>query len=361
MVIIVATLGGALALAATAQALLVLGMGRSTLSVTVPFGWDLGRRIFINLLTVIAAVLLVGRLQIEARRPLPAAGLVLLTAVGTAGVRGLLQISVGIYSQNDVLPALADAAITGCMIGLIVTFAVVLTRTQQRVRLAERAAFLPSTRSAGALVTMLRNQMRGRQTMATDVQTALGDRFMRVIDELAEMADEAQSLQRLRLQTVGKELTEIVVEGRRSVAVFAYPEALEHGLVPAVRALLSTVPQPIVVRLTEDDQAAVNEIAGFGTRGIDRRAILVQAVGEAIMNALEHGHANRVEVAISAEAGMVRLAVTDDGVPRDQELADLVRIRAQMARFGGKITTEDLPAGGCRVTVLAPPTPPRSP
>ena len=73
MVIIVATLGGALALAATAQALLVLGMGRSTLSVTVPFGWDLGRRIFINLLTVIAAVLLVGRLQIEARRPLPAA------------------------------------------------------------------------------------------------------------------------------------------------------------------------------------------------------------------------------------------------------------------------------------------------
>ena len=355
MVIIVATLGGALALAATAQALLVLGMGRSTLSVTVPFGWDLGRRIFINLLTVIAAVLLVGRLQIEARRPLPAAGLVLLTAVGTAGVRGLLQISVGIYSQNDVLPALADAAITGCMIGLIVTFAVVLTRTQQRVRLAERASVLPTVRSSAALVTILRARAHGRRVAVSDLRETLRTRFLPLVQEVGDIADDADGLLQMRLRALRRELEDLTVSGREHLAAFASPEGLDHGLIPAVRTFISTVPEPITVRLRVDDPRGVLAVTGSGARGFERRSILFRVITDALMSGLEFGYATRFDVTIGLSSGMARIVVSDDATSGyDELLRGLENLSARVSGLGGRLDVEQLSSGGIRTTATLP-------
>ena len=361
MVTIVAILGSTLTLAATGQSLIVLGLGRGDLGIPASLGWDVVRRILINLLTVIAAVLLVSQMRIEARRPVKAAGLVLLAAFSVAAMRALLQISAGIYSQRDIVPALSDGAILGVMVGLIIAFAVVVTRGQQRVRRAERAAAAPGVRSTAALVTMLRNQNRARQTMSAEMQAALGERFMHLNKEIEDLARTSEGLQKLQLQALGKELSEFVVTGLKMNAALAYPEALEHGIVPAVRALISALPQPIVVRLTVHDQEAINDLAGSGIRGINHRAVLLQAVAEAIMGALEHGHAQLLEIAIAPQAGNLRITVTDDGVTRERDDPDLARIRTSLAQFGGTLTVEERPEGGTRVVIVSPPAPPDSP
>ena len=177
MLVTIAVLGGAVALAATAQAIIVLGVPDELVGEPVPLSWDLGRRIFINLLTVITTLLIVSQLRIETRRPVTAAALVLTAGVGVAALRAVMQITVGIYSQHDVLPALADAAVSGVMISLIIAFAAYVTRSQQRIRWAERTSHLSAAQSSQALVTLLRTQARTRHQLASDNHDTLKERF----------------------------------------------------------------------------------------------------------------------------------------------------------------------------------------
>lgn len=356
MVITVAILGGAVALAATAQAVIVLGIPNGFVGESVPFGWDLGRRIFINLLTVMTTLLVVSQLRIETRRPALAAALVLAAGVAVAALRAVMQIAVGIYSQRDVLPALADAAVSGSMISLIIAFAVFVTRGQQRIRRAERASLMPAAQSAQALVTLLRTQTRNRNTLASETRDTLRERFQHVMHEIAEIGADADGLVKLRLQSVQRELADVALAGRHGLALFTYPESLDHGLVPAVRGFIALVPKPIVVRLRVSDPAEVLAATGTGSVGIDRRAVLLQTVVEGILNALEFGHAQRVDITIGLAAGMVRISVTDDGAGGGgSEPPGLDSLRRQVSRIGGRLEAEVSADGGCNVVVFAPP------
>ena len=287
MVITCAVLGSAVALAATAQAVIVLGVPEEFVGTAVPLSWDLGRRIFINLITVLTTLLIVSQLRIETRPPLPAAAWVLVTGVGVAALRGVMQIAVGIYSQHDVLPALADAAVSGVMISLIVAFAVFVTRTQQRVRHAERTSHLSTAQSSQALVTLLRNQARARHTLASDTHQSLEERFARITAELDDITKDTDGLVELRLRSVSSELLQVADSARRGLALFSHPEALEHGLVPAVRAFIAAVPSPIAVRLRVSDPGEIIAAAGTGPATMGRRAALPQAILETTLIALE--------------------------------------------------------------------------
>lgn len=360
MLITCAVLGSALALAATAQAVIVLGVPEEFVGSVVPFGWDLGRRIFINLITVIATLVIVSQLRIETRAPLPAAAWVLGAGVGVAAVRAVMQIAVGIYSQHDVLPALADAAVAGVMISLIIAFAVYVTRTQQRVRRAERTSYLSAARSSQALVTLLRNQARARHRLASDTHEALEARFAQITAELDDITNDTDGLVKLRLRSVNSELSEVADAARRGLALFSHPEALEHGLVPAVRAFISAVPSPVTVRLRVSDPGEIHAAAGTGPAHIGRRAVLLQTVIESTLNALEFCRAQRIDVEIGVSAGMVRVAVTDDATAEgtDHGLApDMDVLRRQVSAMGGRLEADLTPNGACRVLAFLPRVP----
>ena len=356
MVITCAALGGAVALAATAQAVIVLGIPDAGFGAPVPLGWDLSRRIFINLLTVITTLLLVSQLRIETRRPAAAAALVVAAGVSVAALRAVMQIAVGIYSQHDVLPALADAAVSGTMISLIIAFAVHVTRSQQRTRRAERTSHLSAAQSSQALVTLLRTQARARHKLSSDTHLALRERFGRVMHDLDDIIADTDGLVELRLRSVRTEMTEVAISGKEGLALFSYPEALEHGLVPAVRAFISAVPQPVTIRLRVSNPAEVQAATGSGPLQVDRRAILLHAIVEGTLNALEFCQAQRIDVEIGLAAGMVRLAVTDDatGDPGHPIAPGVAHLRRQVSAIGGRLESELSPAGGCRVVVLAP-------
>lgn len=356
MLVTIAVLGGAVALAATAQAIIVLGVPDELVGEPVPLSWDLGRRIFINLLTVITTLLIVSQLRIETRRPVPAAALVLTAGVGVAALRAVMQITVGIYSQHDVLPALADAAVSGVMISLIIAFAAYVTRSQQRIRWAERTSHLSAAQSSQALVTLLRTQARTRHQLASDNHDTLKERFGHVMDEIAEIIDDADGLIKLRMQSVQRELAEVAVAGQQGLAMFSYPEALDHSLVPAVRAFITVVPNPIAVRLRVSDPGEVHAATGAGSVQIERRAVLFHTVVEATLNALEFCRAQRIDVEIGVTAGMVRVSVADDaaGDGSHREAPGLDNLRRQMSGIGGRLESELTPAGGCRVIAFAP-------
>ena len=356
MIITVGVLGGAVAFAATAQAVIVLGIGDTAVGEPVPFGWDLGRRIFINLLTVISTLIIVSQLRIEARRALPAAALVLTAGVGVAALRAVTQIAVGIYSQNAVLPALADAAVSGTMISLIIAFAVVVTRSQQRIRRAERTSHLPAAQSSQALVQMLRTQARGRYKLATETHAVLNKRFSHVLHEIAEITADAEGLTKLRLQAVQHEIVDVGIAGQKGLALFSYPEALEHGLIPAVRAFIATVPNPVAVRLRVSDSAQVLAATGTGSSTIGRRAIVLQTIIESVLNALEFCHAQRIDVTIGVVAGMVRVSITNDGAGSAgmDEPPGLDNLRRQVSAIGGRLEAEMPAEGGCSLIMFTP-------
>ncbi|MDO8383130.1 MAG: hypothetical protein Q7T17_09145 [Microbacterium sp.] len=357
MVITVGVLGGAVALAATAQAVIVLGIGDTTVGESVPLGWDLGRRIFINLLTVISTLIIVSQMRIETRRALPAAALVLTAGVGVAALRAVMQIAIGVYSQNDVLPALADAAVSGTMISLIIAFAVFVTRSQQRVRRAERTSHLPAAQSSQAVVQMLRTQARGRHKLASNTHAALKEQFQHVMHEIAEVVAEADGLVKLRLQAVQHELADVAIAGEKGLALFSYPEALEHGLIPAVRAFISTVPNPIAIRLRVSDSAEVLAATGSDARTIDRRAVVLQTIVESVLNALQFCHAQRIDITIGVVAGMVRVSITNDGTGSAGmgEPPGLDNLRRQVSAIGGRLEAEMPAEGGCSLIMFTPP------
>ncbi len=359
MVITCAVLGSALALAATAQAVIVLGVPDEFVGRAVPLSFDLGRRIFINLVTVLTTLLIVSQLRIETRAPLPAAAWVLATGVGVAALRGVMQIAVGIYSQHDVLPALADAAVSGVMISLIVAFAVYVTRTQQRVRYAERTSYLAAAQSSQALVTLLRNQARARHTLASDTHQSLESRFAQLTAELDDITNDADGLVQLRLRSVKSELAQIADSARRGLALFSHPEALQHGLVPAVRAFISAVPNPVVVRLRVSDPGEIHAAAGTVPTHLDRRAVLLQTVVESTLNALEFCYAQRIDVEIGVSAGMVRVAITDDAAEGGGHgfVPGMEVLRRQVSALGGRLESEITTGGACRVVAVLPKVP----
>lgn len=90
-----------------------------------------------------------------------------------------------------------------------------------------------------------------------------------------------------------------------------------------------------------------------------RRAALLRIAAQALANAVEHGGAGRVEVALErAEGGAVRLRVADDGAGFDPA-ADapgwgLVSMRERCELLGGRFAVASRPGHGTEVTAVLP-------
>jgi signal transduction histidine kinase/ligand-binding sensor domain-containing protein len=87
---------------------------------------------------------------------------------------------------------------------------------------------------------------------------------------------------------------------------------------------------------------------------------LARVAQEAITNALVHGHAREVSIALAYEPGAVRLAVRDDGAGFDASAAPapetqhfgIAGMRERAARVGARLEIDSAPGAGTRVTVV---------
>ena len=78
---------------------------------------------------------------------------------------------------------------------------------------------------------------------------------------------------------------------------------------------------------------------------------------EALNNALKHANADRVDVRLALENGLVLLEIADDGIGFDLELAregggfGLRGMEERVMHLGGKFVVESRPGEGTRIRV----------
>jgi hypothetical protein len=357
MMRIVAILGAALAISASLQAVLVLGVQSETMrgADAAPL-MDVGRRVLINLAVVVVSVLLAERLRIEQHRAPASLWLVAAAGATVGGVRAIMQLSTGIYSQEQWSSVLIDAAMASILISLIFAFALSVTRSQQRLRAAERRTVLPAAIAADALLRMQRAELRDRQTDADALRSSERGRIEAIRADLEDLAARADASDRVRLASVLDELDALRRAGKRGLEAAIYPREIGNGLVPALRALVARVPAPIEVKLRMDAAISATEGTGNGPLGLEKRLLLMRLADEGIANALRHGYAQQIEVSLSLENSRVRMIVADRGIgvrlPAD--LRSLGKLRTRIELAGGRVYLGTQPGGGTRLAAIMP-------
>jgi signal transduction histidine kinase len=118
-----------------------------------------------------------------------------------------------------------------------------------------------------------------------------------------------------------------------------------HGLAVALEQMVALAPVP--VRLTVDLEC----------RAPDRVEVAAYyVVSEALTNAAKHSQASLIRVDVDDQDGMVRLAVTDDGVggADPDQGSGLVGLRDRIEAVGGHIEIASPPGGGTSLVVAMP-------
>ena len=90
---------------------------------------------------------------------------------------------------------------------------------------------------------------------------------------------------------------------------------------------------------------------------------LFRIAQEAVINAIRHGHATRIEISVSYDERQVALTIADDGSgfdvlaqtsgPSDDEHWGLITMRERAAQVGGSLQIESAPGAGTTVRAVA--------
>jgi signal transduction histidine kinase len=146
------------------------------------------------------------------------------------------------------------------------------------------------------------------------------------------------------------------IKSIRSVTRDLRPMALDDlGLLPALRALARDYQGHEAFTVSFEAPEAVPGLTA------DAEVALYRSLQEALANAVRHGPCRRVDVRLEADAGYVRLIVTDDGpgFPPDaarrlRSRGGLAGIRERITSLGGDLAFGNENGGGARVSVRIP-------
>jgi signal transduction histidine kinase len=356
MLITVGLAGGVLAVATSVQAVLVLGahsVSYRGLDPT-PIG-DLAVRIGINLITVLTALFMAMRLRIQERRPFAWPWLVALSAAVAAVLRCLLQLATGIYPVEDAAAYLSDAAVAFVMISAVYAVSLAVTEALSNARLAERRRLMHAAQASDALADLQQEELRVRRAIAEQLHGTLQNRFVLLAAELSAISHSVDPVSAARVEAVRAELDELRERELRSLSSSLYPEQLDRGLLPALRALMARVPAAIGVELDLAEPVAELESAD---RSLDtgRRLVLVRVAEEGLSNALRHGNATQVALTLALEGDRFALTFADDGdgVSPSAGLSGLGRLRDRLTGFGGTLDLTSPPQGGAVLRATLP-------
>ncbi|QHC60159.1 hypothetical protein [Rathayibacter sp. VKM Ac-2760] len=351
----VGLLGGVLSVLAATQAVFALGMLSQTVR-GVQGGpvVDVVVRVIVNVSAIGVAVGLVTVLRPERRARL---GRPLLTAaIGAvvALVRVGLQLLVGVYPPTALDALVVELVVGAVVVGLVVGFGFLLVGAARRVREKERDHARVLLQAVEAVQALQQEELRVRREVAQGLHGRLQNTLVVLTAELrAVAATPASSAVSERLGGIAERLDELREQEVRAVSGALYPVDIEHGLVAAVRDLLSRLPAEIAVDLDVDAGYAEVEAASLP---VEQRVLLVRLIEEALTNALKHGGARavhlRLDVARDAAQAAVIVGLDDDGrgLAAPVALSGLERLSRQFAVYGGSVELAPSAAlGGARL------------
>lgn len=138
--------------------------------------------------------------------------------------------------------------------------------------------------------------------------------------------------------------TEKVAFSVREVARQLHSTVLQHlGLSQGLKGLCRT--------FSQQHQIEANlEVEELEDLGDDISLCLFRVAQEALNNAVKHGHAKQVTVALTREAGLLRLQIKDTGIGFDPaaraEGLGLVSMQERLRLMGGKLAIRSTPGQG---------------
>jgi signal transduction histidine kinase/ligand-binding sensor domain-containing protein len=212
-----------------------------------------------------------------------------------------------------------------------------------RLRLQRTRARLQAVLHERARIARDIHDTLAQAVVATSVQ-------LECLDQALENED--RQTVRQHLDTAKQVVQETLDEARRSIWVLR-PQALEHGLVPALQAL---------VRRLSGGPAVELELSGTPRRlPVLAESNLLRIAGEAIANAYRHAHARHISLRLDFAPRSVRLAVVDDGsgwpaqvLPGPTAEQGLLGMKERAADVGGTFLVDSGPERGTTVRVEIP-------
>ncbi|GEL95878.1 sensor histidine kinase [Cellulomonas composti] len=325
---------------------------------------DLWRRIAANFAGVLLLVLALAVLRVHlARRAVAVVGGIVAAALACTVARYLAQVALGIYAASD--PSSRDSElISGFVVGVISTAIGWWALTsRRRTRVALRRAEREAVHVEIAARAIEAEEIRVRREVAEGLHGTLQSRIVlleaRITDLIARgerSGWEGAGLDSLR--EIRAELDEVREIDVRHMSRLLYPDRLEHGVVPAVRALLGRVPASIATRFDVDPAVRERDDPERGTIDVATRLLAVRVVEEGVTNGLKNGPASTVTVALRLDGEILVVLVENDGPLYDAAtagaLSGTARLRDRVELVGGTLTLGPGDGVGARLQARIP-------
>jgi len=198
---------------------------------------------------------------------------------------------------------------------------------------------------------------RERRQIATELHDRIGQTLavaQMKIDALGATAPDAVSHRRLDEVSA---LVDQMDEDIRTLTFELSPPVLQLGLAPAVRWLAEQLEAEHGLRVSVENGHEELPLDD------DIRALMFRTVRELLMNVVKHAHADRAQVRMRREGGLVHVVVTDDGVGFDptasgpagpHQAFGLFSVREHLRFVGGSLDIQSSPGRGAAVRVTAP-------
>ncbi len=351
-------IGGLFAVGAVAQATYIF-------AAFVP-SWryvSVGARVGVN---TIAVVVLLGTLtawgQPRRTRPRDLVVGALLAGLPAAGVRVVLQVAFGIYPDFAARTSWVELISGSLMATSSAALGTWVMVSRRRLREQVREAAISALAAELAVRALEDEEIRVRREVADGLHSSMQQRLVLVTGRLdgvlARLAAAGITPQELApLQDARDEVEDVREQDVRQISRLLYPDQLEIGLVPAVRALLRRVPPAIATRLHVDDALRALDDPAAPELSQAERLLAVRVVEEALSNALRHAAPTLVEVGLGLDHDGIALSVRDDGGGFDPATvirSGTRRLAERLSIVGGTLEVDGVPGEGTRVTARLP-------
>lgn len=316
---------------------------------------------------VTAVVVLVGVLALtqahRATRLLWMVASVVVAAGVSAGVRFWAQLVFGVHAESSD-PVREAEVLSGFLLAAISAGLGMWAMATRRVaRLRTRSATRNAVHVEVALKALEQEEIRVRRAVAEGLHGTLQSKLVlvdaRLADVLARARDRGLDDDDLdSLAWVRAELDEAREIDVREMSRLLYPDRLELGLVPALRALLGRIPASIATRLVVTDAVRALDDPTASALTVSERLLAVRVVEEALTNALKHGPASSLVVELDVADGVLHVSVENDGELYDPVAAGApsgtARLGTRLSLVGGRLALSPGAEKGARLEAWLP-------
>lgn len=325
-------------------------------------------RILANLTAVASMLLILAAtgVSLPQRGPLALVVGVLSAGVTASGVRFAFQLLLDVYVDppDPVIVAELSSGAVVAWVAASMGLAAMLSQRRLRTEVAEAAQ--SRLQIELALAALQHEEVRVRREVAEGLHGSMQQRLVLIVARLdgllAELGDAGDRRPLdpddvALLREVREQIETVREADVRTTSRMLYPEQLEVGMVPAIRALLGRIPRTVNTRLGVSDEVRAIDDPADPRLTRSERLLAVRVVEEAISNALRHGQAEVVDVRVSLVGDALEVRVSDDGRGFGEDAgppSGTARLADRLRLVGGDLRVTSVPGDGTQVVAHLP-------